>query len=179
MPLSDVVSSVFGAVLRGLFEALVEALFWAPLRALGFIAMKPVFREDTADAIRPLRHRVLREGRPLEDAVFDGDDAPGTRHFLLYWVDDVVAVATIMARPFPDGDGPALQLRGMAVAPEHQGKGLGAQLLVGITEAVSQPMWCNARASALPFYEKQGWTPVGETFEIEGIGPHSRMVSER
>lgn len=177
MPLSDVVASVFGGLIRGLFEALVEALFMAPLRALGFLAAKPTFREANAEEIRPLRHRVLREGRPPEDAIFEGDDAPTTRHFLVQWTDQVVAVATVMQAPFPDGDGPALQLRGMAVAPEHQGKGLGAQLVQGIAQAVGEPMWCNARMSALPFYEKQGWQGTGDTFEVERIGAHRRMIT--
>ncbi|MCO4744091.1 MAG: GNAT family N-acetyltransferase [Proteobacteria bacterium] len=175
MALSDLVAQFFGSVLRGLFEAMVEALFMAPLRAMGLIATKPAFREAGPEAIRPLRHRVLREGRPLEDAIWPGDDE--ARHFLLEWAGSVVAVATIMQNAFPDGDGPSLQLRGMAVGPEHQGKGLGAQLVTGIQEAVGEPMWCNARMSALPFYEKQGWTAVGETFEVQGIGPHRRMIS--
>jgi GNAT superfamily N-acetyltransferase len=163
----------FGTLVRGL----MEAVFLAPLRAMGLLATKPVFEEATAEVIRPLRHRVLREGRPLEDAVWSGDEE--ARHFLLRWAGEVVAVATVMHSAFPDGDGPSLQLRGMAVAPEHRGKGLGAELLHAICREVGAPMWCNARDSALPFYEKQGWSVHGEGFEIARVGPHHRMIQER
>ncbi|TNE83936.1 MAG: N-acetyltransferase [Deltaproteobacteria bacterium] len=175
MALSDVVAAFFTEVFGELLRGLVEAIFLAPLRALGLVSTPPRFEEAPVEAIRPLRHRVLREGRPLEDAVWDGDDE--ARHFLLRWAGEVVAVATVMRRPYPDGEGPGLQLRGMAVAPEHQGKGLGAELLTGIRKAVGEPLWCNARDTALPFYEKQGWDVQGDGFVIERVGPHHRMIS--
>lgn len=175
MAFADRVAEFFSAIFGRLLRGLVEAIFLAPLRALGLLATRPRFEEASAEAIRPLRHRVLRAGRPLEDAIWEGDEA--ARHFLLRWAGDVVAVATVMRRDFPDGEGPRWQLRGMAVGPEHQGKGLGAELLAGIEAAVGEPLWCNARDSALPFYEKQGWEVRGEGFEIQGIGPHHRMLS--
>lgn len=172
--MSDVVANGISDVLRGLFAALVEALFMAPLRAIAFMLTRPAFAEADVEDIRPLRHRVLREGRPLEDAIWAGDDQ--ARHFLLRWAGTVVAVATVMERQSP-GEPARLQLRGMAVGPEHQGKGLGAQLLSGLQGAVGEPLWCNARESAVPFYNKQGWRVFGDEFDIEGIGPHRHMIS--
>jgi predicted GNAT family N-acyltransferase len=36
-------------------------------------------------------------------------------------------------------------------------------------------LWCNARTPAVRFYQKQGWTPVGEEFDVPLAGPHVRM----
>jgi GNAT superfamily N-acetyltransferase len=69
----------------------------------------------------------------------------------------------------------------MAVAPEMQGRGVGSALLA-FAEAqmrVGRPVrafWCNARTGAVRFYERHGWQAVGNVFEIEGVGPHLRMV---
>jgi predicted GNAT family N-acyltransferase len=37
-------------------------------------------------------------------------------------------------------------------------------------------LWCNARTPAVGFYERHGWTTVGEEFDVPPIGPHYRMV---
>ncbi len=36
--------------------------------------------------------------------------------------------------------------------------------------------WCNARSTAIRFYEKNGWRIVSDEFIIEKYGPHRRMV---
>jgi hypothetical protein len=37
-------------------------------------------------------------------------------------------------------------------------------------------VWCNARSPARGFYEREGFTIEGDTFEIAGIGPHFLMA---
>ena len=36
-------------------------------------------------------------------------------------------------------------------------------------------VWCNARTSAKGFYETMDFESLGDTFEIEGVGPHILM----
>jgi ribosomal protein S18 acetylase RimI-like enzyme len=37
-------------------------------------------------------------------------------------------------------------------------------------------LWCNARTSAIGFYEKLGMKVISEEFEIPVIGPHKVMI---
>ncbi|MAE73565.1 MAG: GNAT family N-acetyltransferase, partial [Bdellovibrionaceae bacterium] len=37
-------------------------------------------------------------------------------------------------------------------------------------------LWCNARTSAVPLYDRAGFTKIGDEFEIDPIGPHFLMV---
>lgn len=157
--------SLAGALVRGIFDAL-----------LGRSSM-PKVRRATADEVVPLRAKILRPGRPVADARWDCDPLPDTRHWLVEERGRVLGVATVLKSPFPAGDGPNWQLRGMAVDDGLQGKGYGKKLLDALVAEVEAPLWCNARTSAVPFYEKAGWKVVSDTFDIPGVGPHQRMVS--
>ena len=119
-----------------------------------------------------LRWAVLRPGRPRATAFFAGDDAPETTHWIASDADQrVIGCASILEQ---DGH----QLRGMAVDVHWQGKGVGAELVRSIVDAL-QPapgtLWCNARLSAVGFYRNCGFVETGDIFPIDGIGPHVRM----
>ena len=134
--------------------------------------------------VHGLRARVLRPGKPLETAIWPCDAQPDTRHWAARRDGVVVAVATVAREPLPEdlpltgvvAPRPGHQLRGMAVAPELQGAGVGRALLDVVLADVGAPVWCNARQRAVSFYLRAGFAIVGPTFEIVGIGPHERMV---
>lgn len=67
----------------------------------------------------------------------------------------------------------------MAVSDRWQRTGLGRRLLDEIEAIVLQSgerlLWCNARTPAVAFYQRLGWTSVGEEFEIPTAGPHFQM----
>jgi GNAT superfamily N-acetyltransferase len=140
-------------------------------------------RSATADEVVGVRHEVLRPGRPRATAVFDGDDAPSTRHWVAVQAPDdpdarrVVGVVSVMEAPLPDASNgtPRWQLRGMAVLPGLRGEGVGTQLLEAVHRDVAEPLWCNARESAEGFYLRHGWAPHGDLIDVKGIGPHRRM----
>lgn len=159
--------------------ALVQRLIFGVLRAPAVGASRAlsgvlVTRCGSLDVV-DLRHEVLRPGRPREDALWTGDDAPETRHWAARQADRVVGVVTVMASPPPGGEGPCWQLRGMAVAESLRGAGVGGVLLAEVQREVGEPMWCNARERAVPFYARHGWVVVGERFEVAGVGPHFQM----
>lgn len=134
---------------------------------------------DVTDVI-PLRHQVLRPGKPVTTCHFEGDDASTTRHFA--WVEQgrVVSVATVMVSPKTFGtDVVHYQLRGMATAPDVSGQGIGSQFLQALHGMLGQSWWCNARLVAVRFYERNGLRVVGEPFEIEGIGTHYVMCYQK
>lgn len=133
-----------------------------------------------AEATRPMRLAVLRPGRPPESAQFPGDDAPTTRHFGAFADGRLAGIASLYAAEMPDRPGlAALQLRGMATAPEVRGHGLGRALVQACMafarESGARLLWCNARTGAVEFYRKLGFAIVGEEFQIADVGPHFRM----
>jgi GNAT superfamily N-acetyltransferase len=127
-----------------------------------------------------LRHVILRAGLPRETAIFAGDDAPGTVHVVAVEDDAVVGCATMLRNTW-QGE-PACQVRGMAVSPGLQRRGVGGLMLAELQRfAAEHPdgvrlMWCNARSPAVGFYERQGWTVASDEFVIETAGPHFKMT---
>lgn len=145
------------------------------------------FVELTAEDVRPLRTRILRPHLPEDErAVFEGDEAPTSRHYGLEEPGGAIrAVVTYLRREPPDDlPEPAVRLRGMAVDEGYRRRGLGRRLLQSsLTRlAVDQPdlviVWCNARTSAADFYENEGFERHGDVFEVESIGPHVVMWRE-
>jgi len=71
-----------------------------------------------------------------------------------------------------------IKMRQVAVAPELQGKGLGAALVAASEEQAQslnfKKMTLHARESAVPFYLRLGYQVVGDRFEEVGI-PHFKM----
>lgn len=131
-------------------------------------------RRADASEVVDLRHEVLRAGRPREEAVWDGDEAPSTRHWLALDRDQPVGVVSVFEAPEPGGEA-AWQLRGMAVRAMRRDGGVGGAMLEAVHAEVAAPMWCKARERAVPFYARHGWQVTGERFEIAGIGPHFPM----
>ena len=129
-----------------------------------------------------LRHAVLRPGRPIETAYFDGDHEPHTVHLAARLVadDEVVGCATLLPRPHEDT--PAWQLRGMATRADLARRGIGTAVLHAAEDLVrgrgGALLWCNARLAAVPFYASAGWRVVSDEFDVPGIGPHHAMVKQ-
>lgn len=128
----------------------------------------------------PLRLAVLRPHRPLAAAQFPGDDLPTTKHFGAFQGAALVGITSLFLAEFPARPGvPALQLRGMATAPEVRGAGFGRALVAASVaytrERGIKLIWCNARTSALGFYGKLGWEISGPEFEVPDVGPHFHM----
>jgi len=134
-----------------------------------------------ADETLPLRSMVLRDGAPLNDCHFQGDDAPGTFHMGYQSPDGaVVSILTCQSEPMEGYDGIGYRLRGMATHPDWRGKGVGSHLLLSAIEHLSTVvtadyLWCNARRVAYDFYLHLGFDFVSGEFDIPNIGPHRVM----
>ena len=138
--------------------------------------------EVPPEATHDLRRRVLRSHLPEPDVDYPDDRAPGTFHLgvRLRPSGVIVAVASLSREEVPGLPGrPAARLRGMAVDPGHQGRGLGRLLLDEAARRLAadgvERCWANARTSALGFYEAQGFSVVGDEFESIGL-PHRVVV---
>lgn len=133
------------------------------------------------NVIRPMRQRVLRPHQPIEAMAYPGDDEAEAFHLAAIDREQaVIGIASFYRDPHPlephAGD---WRLRGMAVDPAVQGRGLGSSLMrAGINQVIEQGgqrLWCNARVSAQGFYERLGFSTQGDRFEIDPIGPHFVM----
>jgi len=75
-------------------------------------------------------------------------------------------------------DEQTVKMRQVAVAPEQQGRGVGAALVDHAEQfaraAQFSKMVLNARETAVPFYLRLGYQTVGERFEEVSI-PHFKM----
>src|SRR5687767_12009631 len=116
-------------------------------------------REITALEAHPLRIAVLRKGIENPDVHYPQDDDPAAFHLGFVVDEAIVAIASFSpaATPFRPGAS-AWQLRGMAVADDQQGRGIGgliiAEAIRRVRAAGSSVLWCNARDTALGFYER-------------------------
>ncbi len=129
----------------------------------------------------PLRHLVLRNNKSIKTCIFTGDELKSTFHVGAFFNDSLVAIVSFM--PFKNSlfsSKKQYQLRGMAVHPNFQGKGLGKKLLqfslTHLRQIHIEICWCNARIKAVDFYQKEGFEKHGETFEIPEVGPHQLMA---
>ena len=130
-----------------------------------------VVEVEAADTYHLRRRVLLVPPRPL---ALEGDELPGTFHLAAYDDDRMVGVATFTATD------EGVQLRGMAVDPALQGTGVGRLLVEAGVERLRTAgvtrMWCNARDTAVPFYERLGWTATGPGFMHAESGlPHTPM----
>lgn len=130
-----------------------------------------------AAVTQELRRAVLRPHWTPEQMAANGDGAP---NIAVFAGDAVVACASVREEPMPDDPRPGdWRLRGMASDPATRGEGYGSRALEGavayVREHGGRRIWCNARTGALGFYERHGFTAVGEEFDAPDAGPHYLM----
>jgi GNAT superfamily N-acetyltransferase len=144
----------------------------------------PEIREIGALDAHPLRRTVLRRGIDKPDVHYPQDDDPASFHLGAYDGDTLVAVASFTPASTTWRDGAvAWQLRGMAVADDQQGAGVGTAIIdaakARVRAAGASVLWCNARDTALGFYERMGFTVFGDGFVTPDSGlPHHVMVCD-
>lgn len=136
--------------------------------------------DTDAGSTHDLRRRVLRSHLPGAGVDHPEDHLAATIHLGVFDEEAVIATATLFPQPTPHRPAArAVRLRGMAVAPEWQGRGVGALLLEAVVDRSRregyQVVWANGRDSALDFYRRRGWEVVGEGFTTIGL-PHHVVV---
>lgn len=137
----------------------------------------------SVEELLALRTAVLRPSfTPPRLATYAEDHLETTFHVAARLGEQVIGCATMMHDPSPAHQGQAAwRLRGMAVDPEWQGRGVGAAVLEATFALCRQHapelriFWCNARLNAVGFYLARGLQIDGDCFEIPEIGPHYVM----
>lgn len=127
----------------------------------------------TLDEALPVRHRVLWPNKPLSFCTVEGDES--SIHYGVYLHNVLVCVASTFINYR------VARLRKFATLEEFQGRGVGTQLIrhiVGeITRANVETFWCDARTTAVGFYEKFGMEVQGDEFIRSGISYYKMEVS--
>ncbi|MEC7275954.1 MAG: GNAT family N-acetyltransferase [Bdellovibrionota bacterium] len=141
-----------------------------------------ILRISASDTI-DIRHQMLRDGRSREEAIFPHDEDDQTFHLGGFIEGKLVSVASFYFENHPDlVDEYQYRLRGMATLPEFQHQGLSSALLKMAFPIIKQNLcsllWCNARTSAMGFYQNVGFEKIGEEFDIPTVGPHVLMFKK-
>lgn len=141
--------------------------------------IRPVDAADT----RALRRSVLRPHQDASKSVYPNDDAPATFHVGAFDRDRLVGVASMYHEAMDGGRADTgWRIRGMATEPTYRGRGIGGALVEALIERARQCggtyLWCNARTTATPFYDKCGFHQHGDAFDLPGIGPHFKMMRD-
>jgi len=135
--------------------------------------------EDLAAAMAIRRAVFVQEQSIPESEEYDDRD-PHAEHLLVV-ADDGTPIAT--CRVFADDDGHGggtARLGRLAVLPVARRRGLATLMIAACEEraraAGARRMVLDAQVSAMPLYERSGYTAEGEDFD-DGSGiPHRTMV---
>ncbi|WP_019933701.1 GNAT family N-acetyltransferase [Oceanimonas smirnovii] len=119
----------------------------------------------TVEEVLPVRHKVLWPNEPVAFCRVPGDDAG--EHFGVRQNGEVICVASVFF------DGNTARLRKFATRAECQGQGAGSLvlefLIAHLRERGVRVFWFDARASAIAFYQRFGFTVDGEQFYKHGV----------
>jgi GNAT superfamily N-acetyltransferase len=133
--------------------------------------------EIKASETLSLRNKILRPGLDLSLCHYPGDSDDSTHHLGCIANNELVGIVSIYERSNSEvHSGCGFQIRAMATCETVRGQGLGLNLLKAAQEKAfdsgANYIWANARASAIGFYRRAGYTIGDNEFQIEGVGPH-------
>lgn len=124
---------------------------------------------DKNELSRIRRQVFIEEQNVPEDLEWDGLDE-SSEHFLAFSDNNAIACARLTSKG---------QIGRMAVLENHRGQGIGSALLRTVLRTVEESgrpnIYLHAQVSAIPFYEKHGFTCRGEVF-FEADIPHREMI---
>lgn len=110
----------------------------------------------------PIRHRVLWPNKPPEFCHVEGDE--DALHFGVHLHGELVSVISL----YISISGDEARFRKFATLSQHQGRGIGSALLTHVISSAHEKgitrIWCDARATAVGFYERFGMATEGELF---------------
>lgn len=126
------------------------------------------------EGAKAVRQEVLRT--PLGLILTEKDTEGEETQLHIVGMQSGKVIGTVSLKPL---EGHVMKLRQMAVSSAVQGQGVGASLVRAAEKRTREDGFesieCHARISALPFYEKLGYTAIGHPFTEVGQ-PHIKMI---
>ena len=133
--------------------------------------------EEEWEGYFKLRWEMLRKLWGHERGSERGEEAEASFHVMAVEGKQILGVGRMHARE--DG---VMQIRYMAVAAEGQRRGIGSGVVAALEEEARRRgalrVQLDSRESAVPFYEKNGYAVVAESYLLWGEIPHFLMVKE-
>ena len=124
----------------------------------------------TWQATLPIRHHVLWPNKTPDFCRVQGDEK--AYHFGGFFDAQLISVISLY-NDSAHTQNSAMQFRKFATLSAFQGQGIGSQLLqYAIRYAQhkqAEILWCDARKSAIGFYQKFGFEVVGDAFIKSGV----------
>ncbi|PTO74629.1 GNAT family N-acetyltransferase [Vibrio splendidus] len=122
-------------------------------------------KQLSAIEVLPVRHQVLWPDKPMSFCMVPNDEH--ATHYGAFIGEQLVCVASIYIQ------GHETRLRKFATLPEFQGQGIGSNVIdhaiSNLKDSNIQYFWCDARTTALGFYQKFGMAVEGPEFEKSGV----------
>jgi len=127
-----------------------------------------------------IRHQVLWQHKSFDDCGIDIDYQAGAFHLGAFRGDELICVASFFKQSQTKfSEQHQYRLRAMATLYSAQNTGAARELLntaFQILKAKGQDLlWCDARITAIGFYEKLGFEKLGDSYSIPIIGLHFLM----
>lgn len=141
------------------------------------LEVKMIKPEDTYH----LRHTILRPNQPFEASKYDTDYADDTFHVGAFYQDNLITIASFYKENHPEIlEDTQYRLRAMATDEAFRKLGAGRQVIRFAEEILHHRhhtiLWCNGRTSVQGYYEKLGFQPHGDVFDLAPLGEHIVMV---
>lgn len=131
--------------------------------------------EEEFEGYYQLRWEMLRKPWGHVRGSERGEDEASSFHVMAVEGEEILGVG----RMHDVGSG-GMQIRYMAVAAEGQRRGIGSGVVMALEEEARRRgavrVQLDSRESAVPFYEKNGYDVVAESYLLWGEIPHFLMV---
>lgn len=143
--------------------------------------MNPIYKKVTSikefiDAIR-LRVDVFIKEQGFEPGWEPDEDDKNAHHYIA-----LVDNTTVATARWRETSSLEIKIERLATKKEFRGKGIAkgllAYMLTDIKQYNPKKIWLNSQCHAQKFYEKCGFIPVSETFDMHGT-PHIEMEYEK
>ncbi|WP_215408103.1 GNAT family N-acetyltransferase [Vibrio gigantis] len=129
-------------------------------------------KQISATEVLAVRHQVLWPDKPMSFCRVPDDDQ--ATHYGAFVGEMLVCVASIYIQ------GHEARLRKFATLPEFQGQGIGSNVIEhsisNLKDLNIRYFWCDARTTALGFYQKFGMAAEGSEFEKSGVRYYKMSV---
>ncbi|KAA8678409.1 GNAT family N-acetyltransferase [Vibrio gigantis] len=129
-------------------------------------------KQISATEVLAVRHQVLWPDKPMSFCRIPDDDQ--ATHYGAFVGEMLVCVASIYIQ------GHEARLRKFATLPEFQGQGIGSNVIEhsisNLKDLNIRYFWCDARTTALGFYQKFGMAAEGSEFEKSGVRYYKMSV---
>ena len=130
-----------------------------------------IITQVPAEVVWPVRHQVMYPELDFEEIKLPADETG--LHLALYEGQKVINVVSLFIEK------KSLQFRKFATLDDYQGKGYGSALLQHVIDLAKKEgfnrLWCNARTTAAPFYQRFGFKETEATFSKDG---HDFVIME-